>query len=596
MVPRIQVLPQVVANQIAAGEVVERPASIVKELVENSLDAGATQIVVHTEQGGMTRILVRDNGHGMPADELPRAFARHATSKIRSVDDLFIIGSLGFRGEALASISSVARVEIQSRTADDTHGHALAMVAGEVLHDRPAPHPVGTSVEVRDLFYNTPARRKFLKTERSEAQAIDTTLRRLMLAEPDVAFELLQGGSKLILPAGAFEQRMARLLGEEFPARSILIDERRGPYHLHGWVALPTFSRAHADHQYFFVNRRVVRDKLVAHAVRQAYRDVLFGMRHPVFVIQLDLPPEAVDVNVHPTKHEVRFREARDVHDFIFGMLSRALRDVRPTSNPEVAATGHPPLSSAQTVPMQGGLGLSIPLVARDVASDWSAAPLPETLATQRDDGFRNDTRLEAATASSTLPPLGFALAQLHGVYLLAQNARGLILVDIHAAHERVVYERMKAQRLQEGPRTQRLLVPQVVSVTEAEADLAEEHHELLAASGLVVDRMGSATLKVKEIPLSLTGGDAAAMLVDVLGDLAESGQSHRMEHHQLDLLATLACHGSVRANRPMSIVEMNALLRDMEVTENAGQCNHGRPTYRELSMEELDRLFLRGR
>lgn len=595
MPSRIQVLPPVVANQIAAGEVVERPASIVKELVENGLDAGATQIVVHTEQGGIARILVRDNGHGMSAEDLPRAFARHATSKIRSVEDLFVVGSLGFRGEALASIASVARVEIQSRTAEDAHGHACAMVGGEVLHDRPAAHPVGTSVEVRDLFFNTPARRKFLKTERSEAQAIDTAMRRLMLAEPEVAFELVQGGSRLQLPAGAMEQRMARLLGDDFPARSIVIDERRGPYHLRGRVGLPTFSRAHADHQFFFVNRRVVRDKLIVHAIRQAFRDVLFGARHPVFVLYLDLPPEAVDVNVHPTKHEVRFREARDVHDFIFGMLNRALRDVRPESHQpsgEHLYQRNEPINAGRTAaggaPTQNALGLSLPAAPPEYPLDTapiSGDSIPASVPQVRD-----------AATRETMPPLGFALAQLHGVYLLAQNERGLIVVDIHAAHERVVYERMKAQRLQDGPRTQRLLVPHQFNVTVSEADLAEEHHELLAASGLVVDRLGPTTLRVREIPLSLAGGDVAAMLVDVLGDLAEFGGSSRIENGALDLLATLACHGSVRANRPMSLAEMNALLRDMEVTENAGQCNHGRPTWRELSMEELDRFFLRGR
>jgi DNA mismatch repair protein MutL len=598
---RIHVLPSVVANQIAAGEVVERPASIVKELVENSLDAGATHILIQTEQGGINRILVRDNGHGIEADDLPRAFARHATSKIRSVDDLFVVGSLGFRGEALASITSVARVEIQSRTAAAVQGHALAMVGDEILHDRPVAHPVGTSVEVRDLFFNTPARRKFLKTERSETQAIDTTLKRLMLAEPEVAFEVALGGSKVLLPAGAMEQRLARILGDDFPARAIHVDERRGSYRLHGWVGLPTFSRAHADHQFFFVNRRVVRDKLVAHAIRQAYRDVLFGARHPVFVLSLDLPPEVVDVNVHPTKHEVRFREARDVHDFIFGILNRALRDVRP----EDASLRASPASGADlggVLPEQAALHLPLPQTELPPQA-WVDAPANEVIPTKRPGvsaavhssvPMVRDAGVGESAAS--IPPLGFALAQLHGIYLLAQNVKGLILVDIHAAHERIVYERMKAQHKQASQQTQRLLVPIMVAVSEYEADLAEEHAALLADSGLVIDRLGASTLRVKEVPLSLAGGDAAAMLIDVLGDLAEIGRSERMENRVLDLLATLACHGSVRANRPMSLAEMNALLREMEVTENAGQCNHGRPTWREISLEELDRLFLRGR
>lgn len=606
MLGRIHILPAVVANQIAAGEVVERPASIVKELVENSLDAGATQILIQTEQGGINRILVRDNGHGIHRDDLRRAFARHATSKIRSVDDLFVIGSLGFRGEALASIGSVARVEIQSRTEAQSQGHALAMVGDEVLHDRPVAHPVGTSIEVRDLFFNTPARRKFLKTERSEAQAIDATLKRLMLAEPEVAFEVALGGSKFVLPAGAMEQRLARILGEDFPARSIHIDERRGPYRLHGWVGLPTFSRGHADHQFFFVNRRVVRDKLVAHAIRQAYRDVLFGARHPVFVLSLDLPSESVDVNVHPTKHEVRFREARDVHDFIFGTLNRALRDVRPDDTQQ---RGSPASATELVTAVPEQPDLNLPLPRKEVPSvSWRYAqvdPVEQAagLSQERLVGSGVDQRripqvhdAGAVPSSRVVPPLGFALAQLHGVYLLAQNSSGLILVDIHAAHERIVYERMKEQRRQASPQMQSLLIPIIVPVSEVEADLAEEHTELLADSGLVIDRMGASTLRVKAVPLSLAGGDAAAMLIDVLGDLAEMERSERIENRALDLLATLACHSSVRANRPMSIAEMNALLREMEVTENAGQCNHGRPTWRELSLEELDRLFLRGR
>lgn len=590
----IRVMSDVLVARIAAGEVVERPAAAVKELVENALDAGARDVRIETVEGGKRLIRVTDDGEGIRVDEVERAFVHHATSKLTDIDDLQRIRTLGFRGEALASIASVARVEILSRTQEDLHGHALAMVGGEVLHDRPAAHPAGTSVEVRDLFFNTPARRKFLKTERSEAQAIDTTMRRLMLAEPEVAFELVQGGSRLQLPAGAMEQRLARLLGEDFPGRSIVVDERRGPYHLRGWVGLPTFSRAHADHQFFFVNRRVVRDKLIAHAIRQAYRDVLFGARHPVFVLYLDLPPEAVDVNVHPTKHEVRFREARDVHDFIFGMLNRALREVRPESHrtsgalvPEQTGSTQPERAAYRGAPAQNVLGLSLPtspVHPLDVAPQFAGG------------GSAAVPQVQDAAPQETLPPLGFALAQLHGIYLLAQNARGLILVDIHAAHERVVYERMKAQRLTDGPRTQRLLVPHQVNVTAAEAELAEEHAELLAASGLVVDRLGPTTLRVREIPLSLAGGDVSAMLVDVLGDLAAFGSSSRIENRALDLLATLACHGSVRANRPMSLAEMNALLRDMEVTENAGQCNHGRPTWREMSMEELDRLFLRGR
>lgn len=610
MTRRINILPGVVANQIAAGEVVERPASIVKELVENSLDAGATRIVIQTETGGLDRIMVRDDGHGISQDDLPRAFARHATSKIRTAEDLFLVQSLGFRGEALASIASVARVEIQSRTADMSMGWSMAMSGGVTDFERPVGHPIGTTVEVRDLFFNTPARRKFMKTERSEAQAIDTVIRRLILAEPEVAFEFTQGGTRLQVAAGGMEVRLARVLGQGFLASHITLDERRGPYHLHGWVGLPTWSRSHADHQFFFVNRRVVRDKLVAHALRQAYRDVLFGGRHPVFVLSLDLAPELVDVNVHPTKDEVRFRDARDVHDFIFGILNRSLRDVRPShqqtiSIPAIASSPSTTLSApavvlgtaqltgfdeAMRTPITSGVLPAEHQSADRAPSRYSAGALmiAEPLA------VRETPRVDQLDKG--VPPLGYAIGQLHGIYLLAQNANGLVLVDIHAAHERIVYERMKRQRSAQGIVAQRLLVPILVDVSEQEAELAETSADLLSSMGLVVDRTGPGAITIREVPLSLQGGDAQALVKDVLADLADQGGSNLLEARQLELLGTMACHGSVRANRAMSLAELNALLREMEVTENAGQCNHGRPTWREMSVDELDRLFLRGR
>ncbi len=607
MTRRIEVLPPVVANQIAAGEVVERPASIVKELVENSLDAGATRIVIQTETGGLDRILVRDDGHGISEDDLPRAFARHATSKIRTAEDLFLVQSLGFRGEALASIASVAKVEIQSRTAQMAMGWSMAMSGGVTDFERPVAHPTGTTVEVRDLFFNTPARRKFMKTERSEAQAIDAVIRRLILAEPEVAFEFAQGGTRLQVGAGGMEARLGRVLGQGFLASHIALDERRGPYRLHGWVGLPTWSRSHADHQFFFVNRRVVRDKLVAHALRQAYRDVLYGARHPVFVLSLDLAPELVDVNVHPTKDEVRFRDARDVHDFIFGILNRSLRDVRP-SHQQVASTSTETLASlSETAVVPGTAQLTgfeeamrtpvtssvLPDAHRSVAhmpSQYvSRAPMITEPLMVRD-------RPDVDRVGTGVPPLGYAIGQLHGIYLLAQNASGLVLVDIHAAHERIVYERMKRQRSSQGIVAQRLLVPVLVDVSEQEAELAETSADLLSSMGLVVDRTGPGAITIREVPQSLQGGDAQALVKDVLADLADHGGSNLIEARQLELLGTMACHGSVRANRAMSLVEMNALLREMEVTENAGQCNHGRPTWREMSVDELDRLFLRGR
>ena len=595
---RIEVLPDVVANQIAAGEVVERPASIVKELVENSLDAGARRVVVQTELGGLARIMVRDDGHGIHADDLPRAFARHATSKIRSAEDLFLVNSLGFRGEALASIASVARVEIQSRTADMTMGWSMAVSGGAVEFERPVAHPIGTTVTVADLFFNTPARRKFMKTERSEAQAVDTVMRRLMLAEPEVAFELVQGGSRLQVMAGQMDARLGRMLGQEFLARHVVIDERHGHYHLHGWVGLPTWSRSHADQQFFFVNHRVVRDKLVAHAIRQAYRDVLFGGRHPVFVLSLDLPPDLVDVNVHPTKHEVRFRDARDVHDFIFGSLNRSLREVRPEQHLSMPRTPRDEIPREET-PSEDTRPAHperLPLATPELTGFAAALHSPLSMVPAQRPAAAVHEPDQPQRPANGVPPLGYAIGQLHGIYLLAQNASGLLLVDIHAAHERIVYERLKQQRLGSGIPTQRLLVPIPVSVGAAEADLADDHADLLQQMGLVVDRTGPQALTVRAVPQSLQGGDVEALLRDVLAELGEDGASSLIEARQLALLGTMACHGSVRANRSMSLAELNALLRDMERTDNAGQCNHGRPTYRELSIGELDRMFLRGR
>ena len=576
----IKVLPTVVANQIAAGEVVERPASIVKELVENSLDAGARRIEIQTEQGGAKRILVRDDGHGIPPDELPLALARHATSKIAIADDLLEIGSLGFRGEALASIASIARVTVTSRVAEETNGRALVVEGGEIVADRPAAHPVGTTIEVEDLFYNTPARRKFLKTERTEVQAVDQVVRRLLLARMDVAFDLRQGKSVLNVPANEQDLRLRRVLGDAFLQECVHIDERRGDLALKGWVGLPTHNRRQADQQFFFVNGRVVRDKLVAHAIRQAYRDVLFHGRHPVFVLHLSLPGEGVDVNVHPTKHEVRFRESRQVHDFIFGSLSRALREVRP----DTPATAMQPLEVAEPLPTTPRLPGLVP----QPATTYARPSAPSFQAVVREVALPAEQAQEDA-------PLGYAIAQLHGVYILAQNAEGLVLVDMHAAHERLTYERMKRQVAAEGLAQQRLLVPVTVNLGGHEADLAETHAEDLAQMGLVLHRLGPQAVSVREVPQALADGDVEALVRDVLSELATHGVTTLLKDRHDDLLATMACHGSVRANRSLTVPEMNALLREMEVTENAGQCNHGRPTYTQLSMTELDRLFLRG-
>ena len=599
MAGRIHELGSLVANQIAAGEVVERPASLVKELVENSLDAGARHIRISTEQGGVKRVVVRDDGGGIHPDDLRLALAPHATSKITSADDLLGVASLGFRGEALASMASVARVRVTSRPPDADMAHAVEVEGGAERGFGPAAHPPGTTVEVADLFFNTPARRKFLKTERTEQGHIDQVVRRVALGHFDVGFELIQGGGRgaLSLAPGRPEERLGRVLSAEFVSRSVAVDEARAEMRLHGWVGLPTHSRSQADQQYFFVNGRVVRDKLVAHAIRQAYRDVLFHGRHPVFVLYLDLPPGGVDVNVHPTKHEVRFRDARAVHDFIFGSLNRALREVRPdsapppvVSEPGVTAPAPAAMPAAGSAapgpaPAQGRLSWAQEaerhtpgsfveaLAARDAAADVGAG----------------------AVDGADMPPLGYALGQLHGVYVLAQNADGLVVVDMHAAHERVTYERLKQQLADAEVPRQRLLVPLVLDVSEAEADLVESVADTLAGFGLVLDRSGIASVTVREVPALLARGDVATLARDVLADCQALGGSDRLVEMQERLLATMACHGSVRAHRALTLTEMNALLRDMERTDNAGQCNHGRPTYLVRSMADLDALFLRG-
>ena len=562
----------------------ERPASLVKELIENSLDAGARSIDVRTEMGGMKRVLVRDDGAGIHADDLRLAVSRHATSKISTADDLDGVASLGFRGEALASVASVARLAITSRPAGAEQAMRLEVDGGREVAFKPAAHPQGTSVEVSDLFFNTPARRKFLKAERTEQSHIDRVLRSVSLARFDVSLTLDQGTGrgKLALPAGDPERRLARVLSEEFVSRSIVVDEHGSDLSLTGWVGLPTHSRSQADQQYFFVNGRIVRDKLVAHAIRQAYRDVLFGGRHPVFVLYLTLPATAVDVNVHPTKHEVRFRDGRNVHDFIFGKLNRALRDVRPDNvAPPVLPGSGPgePLASG-AAPRQSGLAL--------LQTAGGAAPLVA------DFGIAEPAPALQPEGAAEIPPLGFAIAQLHGIYVLAQNADGLVVVDMHAAHERITYEKLKADVLTGDVPRQQLLVPEVLNVSEADAERVEELADSLGKLGIVLERSGQQAVTIREVP-ALLAHDAAGLVRDLLADVGELGTSARVEAANERLLATMACHGSVRAHRQLTLTEMNALLREMEHTPNAGQCNHGRPTYMVQSMDDLDGLFLRG-
>ena len=601
----IRLLSPELVNQIAAGEVIERPSSVVKELVENSLDAGASRIEVDIEAGGARLIRVRDDGSGIGVDDLPLTVASHATSKIGSFDDLEHVASMGFRGEALASVSSVARFALTSRVRGQDAAFRIEVDGGRLQAARPAQHPPGTSVEVRDLFYNVPARRKFMRAERTEFAHIDDLLKSLALARDAVEFRLSHNGKPVrIWKAARSEeaalQRVAEVLGEEFPARSLRVDHAAAGLHLSGWVGLPTASRAQADAQYFYVNGRLVRDRIVAHAVRQAYADVLFHGRHAAFVLYLQLDPAGVDVNVHPAKHEVRFREQRLVHDFLYRTLHEALAQTR-AGQFEVAAqltadgvlAMHPGAASAPTAPsmasawpgsfQQSRLSLGVrdaPLAAYAAlyGNDADAAPpLP-------------------AAQDGEAPPLGFAIAQLKSIYILAENADGLVLVDMHAAHERITYEQLKAGRVCSNLRSQMLLVPLAVAVSAKEAAAAEEHAEALAEWGLEVSRSGPAAIVVRRIPALLEGADVAQLSRDVLSELAQHGSSRRLQELENELLSTMACHGSVRAGRRLSITEMNALLREMEATERSGQCNHGRPTFVQLSVAELDRLFMRGR
>ncbi|MGK4363017.1 DNA mismatch repair endonuclease MutL [Pseudomonas sp. MDMC224] len=620
---RIHLLSPRLANQIAAGEVVERPASVAKELLENSLDSGARRIDVDVEQGGVKLLKVRDDGGGIAPDDLPLALARHATSKIRELEDLEAVLSMGFRGEALASISSVSRLTLTSRTADADQAWQVE-TEGRDMEPRvqPAAHPVGTSVEVRDLFFNTPARRKFLRAEKTEFDHLQEVIKRLALARFDVAFHLRHNGKTMFALHEAGDEisrarRVASVCGPAFLEQALPIEIERGGLRLWGWVGLPTFSRSQADLQYFYVNGRMVRDKLVAHAVRQAYRDVLFNGRHPTFVLFLEIDPSTVDVNVHPTKHEVRFRDSRMVHDFLYGTLHRALADVRPEDQVAAPAAISPMarpsgLAAGEFGP-QGEMGLAASILetpAPSVQPAWRGsgagyqqpAGNPGVSAGEAQAAYREYfSPLPSAQAQSMpqeqgdIPPLGYAVAQLKGVYILAENAQGLVVVDMHAAHERITYERLKHAMASEGLRGQPLLVPESIALSQREADCAEEHGEWFQRLGFELQRLGEETVAIRQIPALLKQAEATQLVRDVLADLLEYGTSDRIQAHLNELLATMACHGAVRANRRLTIPEMNALLRDMEQTERSGQCNHGRPTWTQLSMDQLDKLFMRG-
>ena len=590
---RINLLNQRLANQIAAGEVVERPASVIKELLENSLDAGASKLQVDVEQGGAKLIRVRDNGSGVLKDDLELALSRHATSKISELEDLENIASLGFRGEALASISSVSRLCMQSKSTEESDSSGWQIQAeGQDMEAKlePVAHPQGTTVEVRDLFFNTPARKKFLKTENTEFKRIDEVVKRMALSRFNVEFNLSHNQrvvhKMLAAETDSEKQRRVGLVcGPAFVDNAVYVDVERAGLRLWGWVSLPTFSRSQADLQYFYVNGRIIRDKLVAHAIKQAYRDVLFHGRHPAYVLYLELEPATVDVNVHPTKHEVRFRDSRLVHDFLFSALHKALAEVTPTDQlaAQQGVNGTEPLQPAMQYAdssvHQSSLGL------RESSASYANPEQSYAQPVSRPGFDRGQVQSQIAALQTLhsddeeVPPLGYAIAQLHGIYVLAQNKEGLIIVDMHAAHERITYERMKLACQSEEIKMQPLLVPVSIAVSQSEADCAEAQQAILHELGISVERVAPESIVVRQVPSILKDSNVEQLVRDVLSDLLEYGSTERIQAHQDELLSTMACHGSVRANRHLTIPEMNALLRDMEATERSGQGNHGRPT-----------------
>ena len=636
----IQFLPSHLINQIAAGEVVERPANALKEIVENSLDAGATQISVELAGGGIKLLRVCDNGCGMEADDLPLALSRHATSKIKSLSDLERVQSMGFRGEGLASIASVSRLTLTSRTAQNAHAHQIRASDGALGEVAAAAHPVGTTVEIAELFFNTPARRKFLKSENTEYAHCATMLERLALAHPAVAFSLKNNGKTVFdYPAQTLPERVAAIVGAAFQAACLPIDHQAGEMVLRGFVSKPTFAQGKSDKQFFFVNNRFVRDKVMLHAVKQAYRDVLHNQITPAFVLFLDLPPEMVDVNVHPTKTEIRFRDSQAVHQLVFHSLNKVLAETRADVTESVSnagallqqrfATDAPrldaaPDAAADAALFSGSLKSEMPTVipaANAVSGSVQSAPMPYQAAARAPQQrhlslnenraalrayaelYRDDDDLAAFEPQAMQQrqpenayPLGFAIAQLLGIYVLAQAADSLILVDMHAAAERVNYEKMKAQRGASGSlKTQMLLIPVAFDATHAELAALADYADELAQYGLDLADLGNGQIAVRAVPQMLGKADVAALARDVLRELAAVGSSQTIEAKENQILGTMACHGSVRAGRQLTLPEMNALLRDMEATPRSNQCNHGRPTWVKLGLADLDALFLRG-
>ena len=605
----IKQLPSRLINQIAAGEVVERPASVVKELVENSLDAQATKIQVDISQGGMKQIKISDDGVGIPKDELALAVSRHATSKISRLEDLEVIRGFGFRGEALPSIASVSRLKLASRVENAEAGWTISVSGGgDITEPLPVSCPQGTGIEVRDLFFNVPARRKFLKTARTEFTHIQNWLYKLGLARMDVELKFNHNGRQVFHFAGKTDAdhaktRLEKILGANFAEQSIWLEHENADMKVSGWLGLPTLSRSQPDMQYSYVNNRAVRDKTFTHAVKQGYRDVLYHDRYPCYAIYLEIDPGLVDVNVHPAKLEVRFRDTRSVHDFVCTAVSAAIAGIRPAAgahqvehyrrlvneNPEThktyagsgAATGH---ASPKHASMSFMRSAQLP---------DSRAPSPDRR--PPDVSSPAQTRQQTLTQGE-IPPLGFAICQLHHIYVVAQNREGMVLVDMHAAHERITYERLKQAYRKNGIRNQPLLVPVTLKVSAAEAALCEQHRTYLEQTGFEVDRIGESALAVRRVPALLADTDPEAMVRDILSDLAEHDDSVSAEDHVNELLSSMACHGSVRANRELTTAEMDTLLRSIEETERSGQCNHGRPTWVQLSIDQLDKLFMRGR
>ena len=612
--PRIQQLPSSLINQIAAGEVIERPASVVKEIIENAIDAGATQIDIDIEDGGGKLIRVRDNGCGIHPDDLALAFATHATSKIRNLDDLEHITTLGFRGEALPSIASVSKTTLTSRAEGESSAWRISPHLGDAIS--PAAHPPGTTIEIRDLFYNTPARKKFLKSERTERQHIQQLVQNLALSHDGITIRLNNHGKPLGVYGGeGLAARIASVLGDDLLEQALPIDARAADMHLYGWVGLPTSATNQPERQYFYINGRIIRDKIIAHAIRQAYQDMLYHGRHPVYVLYLDIAPEHIDVNAHPAKHEVRFRESRLAHDFLYSSLHHALRGNIPAAAAPRAENPAPPSPEPARQPSlrySGDYRLERPASPRHSVAESAAyyqwaqniAPPPVPPSPSPTGGGVQDYAPAAKNDYAAAPvhddnsehPLGYALGQIHNIFILAQNAHGLIIVDMHAAHERILYERLKAQLRAKQPEVQRLLLPQSLVATPAHLDTLEQHRDWLHRLGFeLAASADESRIHINAVPSLLKHAAVAEIVGDLLHELGEYPASIAIERLQDEILSRLSCHKAVRAHDSLTITEMNQLLRDIETTPASGQCNHGRPTWVQLTTDDLGKYFMRG-